>query len=115
MSEENVEVFKRGAWPGTRDDFDAWIEQYDPEVEGSRSWRSIAGLPELRQAWENFKGDMQITVRFGDIRDSGSPCSPWGQMKSTGHTTGLNFTAEVAQLVTYRDGRTIRVLRFRSS
>ena len=33
-------------------------------------------------------------------------------METRGHTTGLNFTDEVAQLVTYRDGRTIRVRDF---
>ena len=67
-----------------------------------------------RQAWESFKGDMQITVRFDDIRDLGESVLGLGEMKSTGHTTGLNFTGELAQLVTYRDGRTIRVRDFAS-
>jgi hypothetical protein len=30
MSEENVEVFKRGVVAWNRDDFDAWIDQFDP-------------------------------------------------------------------------------------
>jgi ketosteroid isomerase-like protein len=74
-------------------------------------YRGRAGV---RRAWESFKGDMQITVRFGDVRDLGESVLALGEMESTGHTTGLNFTDEVAQLVTYRDGRTIKVRDFAS-
>ena len=35
---------------------------------------------------------MQITVRFGDIRDLGESVLALGEIKGTGHTTGLNFT-----------------------
>jgi ketosteroid isomerase-like protein len=72
------------------------------------------GRTGVRQAWESFKGDMQITVRFGDIRDLGESVLALGEMESTGHTTGLNFTDEVAQLVTYRDGRVFKVRDFAS-
>ena len=99
MSRENVEVFKRVvvAWNG--DDFDAWIELYDPEIEWFALMEVHRGRAGVRQAWESFKGDMQITVRFGDIRDLGESVLALGEMKSTGHTTGLNFTGELAQLV----------------
>ena len=112
MSQENIEIFKRGvvAWNG--DDFDAFIEQYDPEVEWFALMEVYRGRAGVRQAWESFKGDMQITVQFGDIRDLGESVLALGEMKSTGHTTGLNFAGELAQLVTYRDGRTIRVRDF---
>ena len=114
MSEENVEVFKRGVVAWNRDDFDAWIEQHDPEVEWFALMEVYRGRAGVRQAWESFKGDMRITVRFGDIRDLGESVLALGEMKSTGHTTGLNFKGEVAQLVTYRDGRAIRVRDFAS-
>jgi ketosteroid isomerase-like protein len=35
-------------------------------------------------------------------------------MEATGHTTGLNFTSEVAELVTFRDGKLIEVRDFAS-
>ena len=114
MSQENVEIFKRGAEAWNRDDYDAWIEQYDPEVEWFALMEVYRGRAGARQAWESFKGDMQITVQFSDVRDLGGSVLALGEMKSTGHTTGLNFTGEVAQLVTYRDGRTIRVRDFAS-
>ena len=114
MSEENVEIFKRGVELWNRDDFNAWIEQYDPEVEWFALMEVYRGRAGVRQAWESFKGDMQITVRFGDIRDLGESVLALGEMESTGHTTGLNFTDEVAQLVTYRDDRVFKVRDFAS-
>jgi ketosteroid isomerase-like protein len=114
MSEENVEIFKRAAEAWNRDDFDTWIEQHDPEVEWFALMEVYRGRAGVRRVWESFKGDMQITVRFDDIRDLGDTVLALGEMKSTGRTTGLNFTDEVAQLVTYRDGRAIRVRDFAS-
>ena len=69
MSEENVEIFKRGVELWNRDDFDTWIELHDPEVEWFALMEVYRGRAGVREAWESFKGDMQITVRFGDLRE----------------------------------------------
>ncbi len=114
MSQENVKIFKRAAEAWNRDDFDTWFEQYDPEVEWFALMEVYRGRAGVRRAWESFKGDMQITVRFGDVRDLGESVLALGEMESRGHRTGLNFTDEVAQLVTYRGGRTIKVRDFAS-
>ena len=63
---------------------------------------------------ESFKGDMQVTVRFDDIRDLGESVLALGEMKTTGQTTRLNFTGELAQLVTYRGGKVVSVRDSRS-
>ncbi len=114
MSQENVEIFKRGveAWNG--DDYDAWIDQYDPEVEWFALMEVYRGHAGARQAWDSFKGDMQVTVRFDDIRDLGESVLALGEMKTTGQTTRLNFTGELAQLVTYRGGKVVSVRDSRS-
>ena len=57
---------------------------------------------------------MQITVRFDDIRDLGESVLALGELKSTGQTTRLDFTGELAQLVTYRDGKVVSFRDFRS-
>ena len=80
MSQENVEVFKRGVVAWNRDDFDAWIEQYDPEVEWFALMEVYRGRAGVRQAWESFEGDMHITVRFGDIRDLGESVLALGEI-----------------------------------
>lgn len=114
MSQENVEVFKRGveAWNGG--DLDAFIDLVDPEIEWFALMEVYRGHAGVRRAWESFKGDMQLKVRFDDIRDLGESVLALGEMETTGQTTGLDFTTEIAQLVTYRRGKAVRTRDFPS-
>ena len=114
MSEENVEVFKRGVVAWNRDDFDAWIDQFDPEVEWFTLVEVYRGHAGARKAWESLKGTMQIRARFDDIRDLGESVLALGEMEGTGQTTRLDFTGELAQLVTYRGGKAVNIRDFRS-
>ena len=114
MSQENVEIFKRGveAWNG--DDFDAWIALIDPEIEWFALMEVYRGHAGARQAWESFKSYAQITGRFDDIRDLGESVLALGEVETTGPTTHLDFTGELAQLFTYRGGKVVRGGSFRS-
>ncbi len=114
MSQEDVEIFKRGveAWNG--DDFDAWIALIDPEIEWFALMEVYRGHAGARQAWESFKSYAQLTSRFDDIRDLGESVLALGEVEITGPTTQLNFTGEVAQLLTYRGGKLVSVRDFRS-
>jgi hypothetical protein len=78
MSQENVEIFKRAIEAWNRDDFDAWIDQYDPEVEWFTLVEVYRGHGGARRAWETLKSVQLLTARFDDIRvTSGNPCSRW--------------------------------------
>jgi ketosteroid isomerase-like protein len=114
MSQENVEVFKRGveAWNG--DDLDAFIDLVDPGIEWFALMEVYRGHAGVRRAWESFKGNMQLKVRFDDIRDLGESVLALGEMETTGQTNGLDFTTEIAQLVTYRGGQAVRTRDFAS-
>jgi ketosteroid isomerase-like protein len=114
MSEENVESFKRLMEAWNRDDFDAWIDQFDPEVEWFTLVEVYRGHAGARKAWESLKGTMQIRARFDDIRDLGESVLALGEMEGTGQATRLNFTDENAQLVTYRGGKVVNIRSFRS-
>ena len=114
MSEGNAEKFRQGFEAWNRDDFGGWIDQFDPAVEWFALMEVFRGHAGARRAWESFKGDMQVTVRFDDIRDLGESVLALGEMKTTGQTTRLNFTGELAQLVTYRGGKVVRWRSFRS-
>jgi ketosteroid isomerase-like protein len=114
MSQENIESFKRGVKAWNEDDFDAWIDQFDRAFEWFALMEVFRGHAGLRQAWESFKGDMKLTVRFDDIRDLGESVLALGEMKGTGQTTGLDFTGELAQLTTYRGGKAVSSRDFRS-
>ena len=109
MSRENVETFKRGVDAWNRDDFAAWIDLFDPEVEWFALMEVFRGHDGARQAWASFKGDMHLTVEFDEIRDLGDRVLALGEINGVGHTTGLKVGAEVAQLCTYRDGKAISI------
>ncbi len=114
MSQENVEKFKRGFEAWNRDDFDLWIDGFDPEIEWFALMEVFCGHAGARRAWESFKGDMQLKIRFDEIRDLGDSVLALGEITGTGRTTGLDVSGEIAQLVTVRGGGAIRFRDFRS-
>ena len=114
MSQENVESFTRGIEAWNRDDLDVWIDQYDPEVEWFTLVEAYRGHAGARQARESLKSVQQLTARFDDIRDLGESVLALGEVETTGATTQLNFTGELAQLLTYRGGKVVSCRDFRS-
>jgi SnoaL-like domain len=114
MSQENVENFKRmvEAWNG--DDFDAWIDQFDPKIEWSTLVEVYRGHAGARQAWEGIKGSQHIRVRIDDVRDLGETVLTLGEVMTVGQTTRLRFSGELAQLATYRRGKLITLRDFPS-
>ena len=114
MSQANVESFKRGVEAWNSNDFDAWIDVFDPEFEWSALIEVFRGHAGARQAWQSFKGDMQLSVRFDDVRDLGESVLALGEIVGTGRTTRLNVGGEIAQLATFRDGKVVRFRDFPS-
>src|SRR6476469_11084851 len=110
MSQENVETLQRAFEAWNRNDFDAWTQCFDPEVQWSAMLEEFRGHAGIRQAWQSFKGDLQLKARYDDIRDLGDSVLAFGELTGTGRITGLNLSNEIAQLATFRDGR---ILRFR--
>jgi ketosteroid isomerase-like protein len=107
MSQENVESFKRGTEAWNRDDYDAWIDGFAPELEWVALMEVFRGHAGARQAWESFRRDMQLEVRFDDVRDLGESVLALGAMKGVGQTTRLSVAGELAQLATYRGGKVV--------
>jgi hypothetical protein len=48
MSQENVESFKRGIEAWNRDDYDAWIDEFDPELQWFALMEVFRGHAALR-------------------------------------------------------------------
>jgi hypothetical protein len=114
MSRENVESFKRMVEAWNRDDFDAWIDQFDPKVEWSTLVEVYRGHAGARQAWENLKGSQHPSVRIDDFRDLGETVLTLGEVMTVGQTTRLSFSDELAQLATYRRGKLVTLRDFPS-
>ena len=110
MSHEDVEVVRAASEAWNRNDFDAWIHCFDPEVQWSALLEEFRGHAGIRQAWQSFKVDLGLEARYDDIRDLGDSVLALGELTGTGRITRLNLSNEIAQLATVRDGR---ILRFR--
>ena len=110
MSQENVEIVRGSFEAWNRNDFDAWIQYFDPEVRWSALLEEFRGHAGIRQLWQSFKVDLQLKARYDDIRDLGDSVLALGELTGTGRITGLNLSAEIGQLATFRDGR---ILSFR--
>src|SRR5689334_22728600 len=115
MSQENVEIFKRAVDTWNRDDFDAWIDLFDPEFEwhtaierafeGTDSvFRGFAGA---RKVWESYKGEafQQLEARYDEFRDLGESVLALGEIKIIGQASQLEVASEIAQLLTFRGGK----------
>jgi ketosteroid isomerase-like protein len=114
MSEEDVEAFRRSYEAWNRDDFDAWIAYFDPEVQWSAILEEFRGYAGIRDAWQSFKVDAELKARFDDIRDLGDSVLALGELTGTGRTTGMNLSGEIAQLATFRDGKIVSFRDFAS-
>ncbi len=114
MSEENVEAFKRWVEAWNRGDFDAWIDQLDPEVQWFTLVEVYRGHAGARQAWGGLKGTQQPTVRIDDFRDLGESVLTLGEIMTVGQRTRLSFSGEFAQLVRFRDGKIANLRDFSS-
>ena len=64
-----MESLNRAVEAWNRGDIDAWIDEWDPELESFALMEVFHGHAGARQAWESFKGDAELRIRFDDIRD----------------------------------------------
>jgi ketosteroid isomerase-like protein len=113
MSAENVRAFMRATDAWNRDDFDAWISFFHPDVSWTAVLEAYRGLEGARQAWDDFKAH-QLTIHHNEVRDLGDSVLALGEVTAVGPTTGLATGSELAQLVTERDGKAIRIRDFAS-
>jgi ketosteroid isomerase-like protein len=114
MSEENVEVVRQTYESWNRGDFEAWIDQLDPEVHWFTLVEVYRGHAGARQAWESLKGTQQPRVRIDDFRDLGESVLTLGEIMTVGHKTRLSFSGEWAQLVGFRDRKIANLRDFPS-
>jgi ketosteroid isomerase-like protein len=65
------------------------------------------GLDGVRTAWDDYRGGAweRLTAHVHEIRDLGESVLVLGHLEVTGRTTGIEFSEEVGELVTFRDGK----------
>ena len=124
MSQENVEAVRRAYEAWNADDLDAFMADLDPEIEvhpaiepalegGETTYRGLDGM---RRAWDDYRGGAweRLTVHIHEIRDLGESVVVLSHIDLTGRATGIEFSQEIGQLITFRGGKAIRSQDFLS-
>ena len=124
MSQENVEAVRRAVEAWNADDLGAFLAELDPEVEWHPSIEpavegrdaTYLGFDGARRAWDENRGEAwgRLTSRVQEIRDLGESVLVLGHIDLSGRTTGLEFSQEVGQVITFRGGKIVRSQDFLS-
>jgi ketosteroid isomerase-like protein len=114
MSQENVEVFKRGFEAYNSRDVEAVLATVDPEVEwhpllpvllGGEAtvYRGHAGVRELvRELDDAF---VEFRSELSEIRDLGERVLAIGRLRGRGRGSGVATETDVVWMVEFNDGK----------
>jgi ketosteroid isomerase-like protein len=121
MSEENVDVVKRGMECFERRDVEATIELLDPEVEWHPAFTALLGgettvfrghdgvREAIRQFWEVFS---ETHFEVSEIRDLGDHALAIGTMHARGAESGAEIESPWAWLVRSERGKATSIRVF---
>jgi uncharacterized protein len=119
MSEENVEIVRRGYEAWNRRDFNQILDLVDPEIE----WTFAQGLRPgvdavyhghegVRRFWETFIEPWEeITVEVEELRDSGDRVLAFVRFRAVARD-GLTLDAPYVHVLTFRESRILRFEAF---
>jgi ketosteroid isomerase-like protein len=116
MSQENVEMIRRGWEAWLRGDMHALVADWDSEVvwstEHFRDWpegeyQGVEGVVRFLNEWLEVWGDYEIDVDDVLAAPDGRVVSLIRQ-RGKGRESGVAMTMEMAQIATIRDGKIAR-------
>jgi ketosteroid isomerase-like protein len=124
MSQENLETIQRAQEAWNAEDLDAWLAEADPEVEWHTALEqavegrgsTFRGHDGLRKAWDEYRSETWggLMNQIQEIRDLGDSVLVLGHLDVSGRTSGVEFTQQFGQLVTFRGGKILRTHDFLS-
>ena len=122
MSRENLETIQRAQEAWNAEELHAWLAEADPEVEWHTAieqalegrGRTYRGHDGLREAWDEYGSETWggLMNQIQEIRDLGESVLVLGHLDVSGRTTGIEFSQEFGQLVTFRGGKILRTHDF---
>jgi ketosteroid isomerase-like protein len=116
MSQDNVEVFKRGSDAVERRDIEALLAVVDPEVEWHPAMAALLGGEAtvyrghegvrdwLRDQEEAFA---ESHIDYSEIRDLGDRLVAIGRLRTRGKESGAETESPVAWVVQFKNGKVI--------
>lgn len=122
MSDENVEIIRRGFETMQRDGWQTLFSMIDPEFELTTpadlamepdTYRGEAGLRRYFESFEDAMEDIQI-VPEGEFLGAGEKVFVPFRLSARGRETGIEATQHAFQVWTMRAGKGLRVEIFAS-
>jgi ketosteroid isomerase-like protein len=118
MSQQNVEIARRGFEAWQRDDFDAWLSYIDPDVEWltaierglGRAGNVFHGHEGMREFWSLWRTEVDdFWAESDEIRDlGGERVLHLAHIQFRGRASGIMVESHLALVVTIRDGKIVR-------
>jgi ketosteroid isomerase-like protein len=121
MSQENVEIVRRGYAAWNQREFDQALELFDPEIE----WTFAGGaqLPgtdatyhghgDVRRFWEEFiEPWAQINIEVEEMRSIGDLAVALVRFRATGRGSGVELDVPFVHLFSFRGSKVIRFQAF---
>jgi ketosteroid isomerase-like protein len=121
MSQENIEALKRAAEANNCGDYEALLEEFDPDIE----WHGIFGvmfggeatvvrghqglLGYVRDLDESF--DVR-DVQLSEFRDLGDRIVVLGHVRGRGRESGVEFDSPYGGLAEFKNGKCVRYRDF---
>jgi ketosteroid isomerase-like protein len=114
MSQENVEVVRRGFEMWLRGDLEAWVETIDPEVGWDISTHPLPDVPNRGRGREALMTDMLATYVSGwndysaeikEVSEAGEEVILVVHETATMRDTGVPLERDLVQLWTVRNGK----------
>jgi ketosteroid isomerase-like protein len=114
MSQENLEIVRRGHETFNRRDLDAYLELHDPDVEFTPYERAVEGLGPYRghdgvRGWwkEALEVVPDFAVELYELRDLGNLTLVHGRLRGRGAGSGASFDRDYWGLFRCRNARVV--------
>jgi ketosteroid isomerase-like protein len=123
MSQQNVEVVRRGTEAWLRGNVEAWVETIDPEVGWDISTHPLPDVPNRGRGREALMADMlgiylsgwnDYSATIKEVSEAGEQVILVLHETATMRDTGVRLERDLVQLWTVRDGRGAFVKVFRT-
>ena len=118
MSQENVEVVKRGLEAYNRRDVEALLEELDPEVEWHPALEVLMGGEAtvyrghegVRELLRDAAGTLsEIHVEFSNIQGIDDQVVAIGRIRARGKSSGVETESPLGYVAELRNGKAIRI------
>jgi len=120
MSQENVEIVRRGVRAFNEGDVEAWLEQFDPDIVWHASednpdvdtYHGHEGLVQLAATWREMFEELRVEPH--EIIDRGDHVILAARVRGLGTSSGAEIDMPRTWTMKLRDGETIEVWEHRT-